>query len=526
MVIKKDFVLISLILLILGTFVTWLIYFVPSDSDEFLAYYNIACSQFEGSRLAIVSGYDVGCDTFKLQLFGFEYTKSYSYLGLPSSLIYKPFYNIYPYIESHYYYALFLIILFSILLTKSLDLKWEISLIPLMYFPLTFIFLHDSGPIKIAMLTLPILIIFFKKIINSNKNNFSNFFLIILSTLIIVFALEDKSFYLFLLPSFILCAFFVSLHQIKRDIIIINFKKDKLNIKISETLLLQTIFFSALLMIAIFLLFFMSTKYVQKYDLNIPYIGYLYGISPKISFLNQLNYIFLYLFVPISYADRIFEIDKSLFNIKNLLSLLSFLPVIFILFLSIKNNLKKVSAFLFTPIFFLLIVFLLFRSTWSGHHFIFLHLFFLLQLMFFANSNFKNFFKLSMALTLCVISSFVLLNNTTINDRSSNDIGEISNYLRNKNIAKESVINFSSWGGYLQQSIYGDKTQIVTMADPMSEEFANKINALRIDKNRSYILNICNGCTENSIKEIFKYSKKIETIKLNTNTWKIMKITF
>ena len=167
-IIKNNFILLSIMFFFFVLFVFWLIYFVPSDSDEFLAYYNIACRKFEGSRLAFVSGYDIGCENFKLKLFGYEYTKSYSYLGLSSILLYSPFYSFFPNIESHYLYGLIFLVLFSFLFTKSLDLKWQFSLLPLLYFPLSFVFLHDTGPIKIAMLTLPILIIIFKKIFNSN----------------------------------------------------------------------------------------------------------------------------------------------------------------------------------------------------------------------------------------------------------------------------------------------------------------------------------------------------------------------
>ena len=35
------------------------------------------------------------------------------------------------------------------------------------------------------------------------------------------------------------------------------------------------------------MLFVFSTKYVQKFDFNVPYIGYLYAISPKINFFEQ-----------------------------------------------------------------------------------------------------------------------------------------------------------------------------------------------------------------------------------------------
>ena len=507
-------------------FLYWLVFFVPPDSDEFLAYYNIACTQFEGSRLAYVSGYNISCDNFTLKFFGLDYIKSYTYLGLISAFIYKPFYMIYPYVESHYIYAIIFLILFSYLLTKSLDLKKEIFLIPMMYFPFTFIFLHDSGPVKIAMISLPLLIIIFKKILNSNKNHLHNFSLVFLSTLLIILAIEDKSFYIFLLPSFVIAAFLFSLYKAKKKIIFFNLEKNNFSIKISKLLILQIAFFCIILSIAIFLMFIASTKYVQRYDLNIPYIAYLYGLSPKASFFDQINYLLLYIFSPIAYADRIFEIEKSLFDTKNLISMLSFLPIIFLLFSYIRSCSRKLVTTFLLPLSLLILIFLIFRNTWSGHHFIYLHLFLLPLLMLYANLNSKNYLKITLALILCIGVNILLLSYSNINSRSSKEIAEVSKYLRNENIANESIINFSSWGGYLQQSIYGKKFQIVTMADPINLNIAKELNDLRIEKNRSYIINVCNNCKIENIIEIFKDSKKIEFINLDTNTWKVMKISY
>ena len=510
----------------LALFIFWLVYFVPPDSDEFLAYYNIACKKFEGSRLAYISGYDIGCENFKLKFFGYEYTKSYSYLGLSSALLYSPFYLASPNIESHYIYGLFFLILFSFFLTKSLDLKWQISLLPLLYFPLCFLFLHDTGPIKIAMFTLPILIIIFKRILSSNSLSFFNFFLVFLASTSIIIALEDKSFYLFLLPSFITAAFLIALKDEKNKTIFLKINTKYLDIKFPKNILILAAFFLTTILIAIFLLFVLTTKYVQRFDFDVPYIGYLYAISPKISFFEQLNYLLLYTLVPIAHADRIFELENSLINTKNLFSLLSFLPIVLIMRHYIKQNTKIFKTILFTPIIILIIIFLILRNTWSGHHFIFLHLFFLPLIMYYANANPKNFLRTSCALIICTLVSIGILSSTKTNIRSSKDISEISSYLNDKNIASKSIINFSSWGGYMQQSIYGDSSQIVTMTAPINADLALKLENLRIKKNRIYILNICYNCSVENIKQVFVSAKNIETVGPKTNDWKLIKISY
>ena len=524
--IKNNFIFLTIIFFFFAVLIYWLIFFVPSDSDELLAYYNIACKKLEGSRLAFASGYYIGCENFKLNLFGYEYTKSYSYLGLSSIFFYSPFYSISPNIISHYIYGLFFLFLFSFLLTKSLNLRWQFMIFPLLYFPLSFLFLHDTGPIKIAMLTLPILIIIFKKIIKFNSLSFSNFLFTFLASIIVVIGLEDKAFYLFLLPSFVLCAFLISLNDMKKSINFIQINKKYFGAKISKNILILGSFFLIVVSIAILFLFIFSTKYVQRIDFNVPYIGYLYAISPKISFLEELNYLFLYTFIPISFADRIFEIDKSLLNIKNLLSFFSFLPIIIILIHYIKKNTKIAKSIFFVPTAILILIFLVLKNTWSGHHFIFLHLFFLLLLMFYANINTRNFIKLSGAFVLCSIVSMTLLTSSKINIRSSKEITEISTYLNRPDIANNSIINFSSWGGYLQQSIYGHKLQIVSMTAPINVDLASKVNNLRIKKNREYILNVCHSCSESEIKQMFSSATNVEIVRLKTNIWKVLKVSY
>ena len=523
---KNNFLLLISMFSLFSVLIIWLIYFVPADSDEFLAYYNIACRKFEGSRLAFASGFDIGCENFRLKLFGYEYTKSYSYLGLSSIVLYSPFYFLFSNIESHYIYGLSFLILFSFLLTKSLEMKWQFTLLPLLYFPLSFIFLHDSGPIKIAMLSLPILILIFKKIFNSNSLNIYNFVLIFVAGATVSIALEDKAFYLFLLPGFIVFAFLIASKDSRYEISSLDINKKYINFKISRNILILGTFFLAIITIAILLLFILSTKYVQKFNFNVPYIGYLYAISPKISFFEQLNYLFLYTLIPISFADRIFEVDKSLFNFRNFLSFLSFLPIILIICGYIKKNIKVVKTIFLLPISILLLIFLILKNTWSGHHFIFLHLFFITMIMFYASNKPKNFFKVSCSLILCTAVSMNILFLTKVNVRSSKEISEIAFYLNKSKIASESIINFSTWGGYLQQSIYGNKSQIVTMTAPINAELASKVNDLRIKKNRKYILNICYSCSLENIKQMYPSAKNLEVVKLKTDIWKVLKISY
>tara|TARA_B100001245_G_scaffold132560_1_gene98226 strand:- start:26 stop:469 length:444 start_codon:yes stop_codon:yes gene_type:complete len=146
--------------------------------------------------------------------------------------------------------------------------------------------------------------------------------------------------------------------------------------------------------------------------------------------------------------------------------------------------------------------------------------------MYYANINPKNFLKISCALLLCSIVSIGILSTTKVHIRSSNERSEISSYLNKKEVANNSIINFSTRGLYLQQSIYGNNFQIVTITAPISTELASKVNNLRIKKNRKYILNICYSCSIDDIKQMFSSAKNVEIVELKTNIWKVLKISY
>ena len=78
----------------------------------------------------------------------------------------------------------------------------------------------------------------------------------------------------------------------------------------------------------------------------------------------------------------------------------------------------------------------------------------------------------------------------------------------------------------MQQSIYGDDSQIVTMTAPINTDLAYKLNNLRIKKNRTHILNICYDCSIENIKQVFVDAKNVELTGPKTMDWKVIKISF
>jgi hypothetical protein len=106
----------------------------------------------------------------------------------------------------------------------------------------------------------------------------------------------------------------------------------------------------------------------------------------------------------------------------------------------------------------------------------------------------------------------------------------IFNKLKEKNIAEKSVINFSTWGGYYIQSLYGHKNQLVTYTDQFNDNEPEDLKKIKINNNRDFIINICfneneiNKCTYDFIREKFKNYKNIEPLTNNQGIWKAWKI--
>ena len=64
------------------------------------------------------------------------------------------------------------------------------------------------------------------------------------------------------------------------------------------------------------------------------------------------------------------------------------------------------------------------------------------------------------------------------------------------------------------------------MTAPINVDLASKVNNLRIKKNREYILNVCHSCSESEIKQMFSSATNVEIVRLKTNIWKVLKVSY
>jgi len=498
----------------------WLVFFVPSTMDEFLPYHRLACWSHSYSQL---NTFREGCNLHCNDFFGFKYHRSFAYVGVTSSLIYYPFFKLFPQIMSHYILGIIFLIIIALLFSKSLDIPYRISLIPILYPPLTMAITHDTGPVRLALLTYPVIAICVSRLVSVRYCWVNKLFWICFSTCLILLALEDKPFYAYLFPSILLLSFAISMYN-NKGISPNNFENKNLFKKfqtlfLNKSSIISLGIFGILILIGCDLIFFR----IKAGDSSLlPYLVSVSQTLKKYTVIEELKMMVAYLFCPIVYLKWIFTFNT--FNSRTIISFISFSPILAILFFNImKSNKHYIDAFL-SSLLLLVIIFCLSGATVNPHHFIFLHLPLITLLMIFASESDKNAERILISLSVCSILTFFLLcglaNRAQYQSRDA-----ILDYLSTNNATRNSVINFSSWDGYYIQSLYGPSKQLVTFISPLNDLSFKDINILLKRKNSQTFFNVCRDCTIDDMKYFFK-TQNVNEIENKMNIWKIFKISY
>jgi hypothetical protein len=242
--------------------------------------------------------------------------------------------------------------------------------------------------------------------------------------------------------------------------------------------------------------------------------------APSYTFLQELNLIGTYLFSPIIFTSRIYELT----TVELAISAAFFVPVFCFIFSYVKKYRSSLLYFLTSSLIILVVIFCYGRKAWTGHHFIFLHIPIIIALMGYTNKNAVALKGVLISLSLVCIVSFSQLYFSQEATHSNSSRSDIFKYLQSEPIAKTSIINISSWGGYYTQSLFGDKSQVVTFIDPLNRSDAEELIKIRQRLGRKFILNVCDSCTEAQVAEIFN-AKKIIQIGPSSSNWKIWQIS-
>jgi hypothetical protein len=168
---------------------------IPFDMDEFLPYHSTACG-FASQQLNVYEG---ACGAYPTSLFGFEFQRSFNYVGASTGWLMAPLLATWPSLWAHTASGIVFLLLCAAGVIVSLKLSWRFAPAALMYFPLTYGLVRGLGPIGISMAVIvwsPVLLRVFAKT-QSRWLRLAAFAAMALGWMI---ATESKPFFLFLIP--------------------------------------------------------------------------------------------------------------------------------------------------------------------------------------------------------------------------------------------------------------------------------------------------------------------------------------
>ena len=97
-------------------------------------------------------------------------------------------------------------------------------------------------------------------------------------------------------------------------------------------------------------------------------------------------------------------------------------------------------------------------------------------------------------------------------------------YFSQPEIARSFVLNFSSWGGYYHQALFGDWDQLVTYTEPLDEVQSAKLAQIARRTSRN-VLNACLDCNASTLGRRFgRNAEEITPVDLDLKQWKVFEV--
>lgn len=491
-----------------------MIYF-PPHADEFSKYQRLACFSFDGSVFSTLQN---GCDKYPASFLGYQFHKNYDYYGVTSNFLYAPFYFLFPSIYSHYFYGFISLVIFAVLMVKGLSVKRNTVFIPLLFFPFLYSFIHDIGPINLAMISYPILIMAVSKLFDPQQS-LKNFVLWLLAAfLTTLFALEDKTFFVYLLPQIFMICIAFTLYRYQGSNSAFQFLRTKLSVPIYIKLVLL----GSVVILALAMILFLIQVEGMSYYRYLKEIRIISMRENPIARWEILASIFNFVFTPILMVHRtLIPTEFALIT-----SRLLFIPILAGLAMYLWRSKSTALWLILLSNLALGLIYIYSKNVWSAHHFIFLFIPIVILLMLWANTSKTAYWLIISLLFLNLAGNISLALNSPVIWHASPSREIIFRYLSKPEIAQKSVINFSSMGGYSIQALYGDKSQVVVWTSLNAPNAGKNLMGILSKSGRKSILNVCNsqeGCSYELLRKHFP-TQSINKVGPEVSSWIIWEI--
>ena len=507
-----------------------IIFYVPQHMDEYIMYQSLACNQ----KQQALSIYREACGSYPVNLGPIKYNLSYIYNGISSSLFLSPFQFLFDSIWTQYFLGVLSLIIIALGTFRSF--KFNIRYFPfvLIFFPILYSVLKDGGPIRISLICISWSPFLFRKYLENN--GLQKIFYFFLISLFWIISIEDKPFFIYLIPGTIL----LMISGLDEYYILNILKKRKLE--------LLKIFSSFTFLCILFL------NILQVEVTNEPYFIWLIkhsrNTTERVLDFSRLVDPLKYTFYWPQYFHRIVHLsDSHSFSLNNLLVLiLGFLIILITLryyllvFRVIKASKDQVNLKLIflSCSFFIFNICIFISKGRLHHHYVFAQYPLLIFTLYFVSLEKEKAYKFLYTSFLSIIFlSFIVFHLSPQRFATHREIPMIFN-LALKNSNNKTIINASNWGFYFTYSLSNKKDLPVVYAD--KEKYMNELSE-KASELKANIIHLCsskfsedhleysyedeNGinttCNTNSLEELYN-TKNVSEIKSNAEIWKLFKI--
>lgn len=168
---------------------------VPWHMDEFVMFHRLACT----APTQQLDPGPLGCSGFRSEFLGFEFHRSYSYIGFMSSLLLWPFWQVWPSLVTVWAVGVVFLAAIGLGLLRSFRVPVRYGFIVLLLFPLVVSVIHDGGPVRLSLLVIAWSPWLLQRVMQA-KGVFGAFGWGALLVLGVIAAVEDKPYFMYLLP--------------------------------------------------------------------------------------------------------------------------------------------------------------------------------------------------------------------------------------------------------------------------------------------------------------------------------------
>lgn len=444
-----------------------------------------------------------GCHAYPLRIGRFEYHRSYEYIGIASSLLYYPFWRLWNSQGSEYLLGIICLAAFSFGMVRALRVPVWSTLIAFGYFPIVAMVIHDTGPIRLALLSVPALAWIARRAAMTESWALRLGYAVAAAACVVV-CLEDKAFYAQLTPLIGACVAACLWHS---D---------------SEWSVGMKRRFAAWVGVAGVLCAAGSAVLLTARSGGHRYWSDLTATSSTIrrSIGFELSESLLYTALVPRFGNRMFVSGPMI-----RLTMVAWVAgaAVFVACAWRTRVVNRRAAVLFLGAYAVgVITFVASRMPASPHHFVFLHVPLLALLMVAGAGSGPAFARVMTFVGLSTLSAIALLSESPVAAPAARERAAMFAYLSRPDVAPHYVVNFSSWGGYYPQSLYGDRQQIVTFIAPANASDAARLVDIAKATSRD-ILDVCLDCDRAPIAE-FLGPADIAAVNLGLTQWNVFRI--